>query len=224
MNFGSLLICGILLYFSQIRDQSLHLQPTVPRLSVLDLYYIVPVCHLSPRLDRPTCHPSPHHALPYPTYSTAAAAAQRYPSIFPSHGNYQQRKTGRLIRLGQYHATYKLGQGNRHILTNRTHRNYSSSSTRRSTLSERIFETSKQTAVGESELQASVLLCLAWTCTIQPTPDSAEDPTIGQQREAQGRQSAKSADLRTSPDPVVGLGSPTTDARIPRSVLGASGE
>lgn len=74
-----------------------------------------------------------------------------------------------------------------------------------------------------SSLPSSVRICTLYLplAPSQPTPDSAGDPTIGQQREAQGRQSASQPTtahrliLPLSPDPVVGLGSPTTDARVP---------
>lgn len=97
-----------------------------------------------------------------------------------------------------------------------------------------FFETSKQTAAGEAELQASVSrACRLCFCTLYlhlHHPAYARfsgDPTIGQQRKAQGRQSASQPTtthrliLPPSPDPVVELGSPTTDARVPQSVFGA---
>lgn len=97
-----------------------------------------------------------------------------------------------------------------------------------------FFETSKQTAEGPAELQAFVSrACSLRFCTLYlhlHHPAYARfsgDPTIGQQRKAQGRQSASQPTtahrliLPPSPDPVVGLGSPTTDARVPNVRFGA---
>lgn len=170
---------------------------------------------------------SPRDTPPFPQSS--------HPGITSSRAS----KHRRLTRLGQHHAT--AGQTKEshtpspsripasQPIAYRKEEQFCLSSRSCPT---RIFRNVKANGRGESRA-ASVCLCRACQfcahlhlvpapCTIPAYARfSGGYPTIGQQREAQGRQSASQPTtthrliLPLSPDPVVGLGSPTTDARVP---------
>lgn len=203
-------------------------------LSVLELYYTTHTICLSPVTW------TGHITLPCPStaqHSTAhhrTAAAQEIPLHLPSlsPGNNQQQSK-------QASTTYTTWATSRHCRPNqRITYTLTLTNTRIATyclpkageiVPDQIFRNVKANGRGESRaasvclvssLPSSVRICTLY----QPTPDSAGDPTIGQQWEAQGRQSADHS-TSTHPSTIARSGSGTelTDHRRSSALRSVSG-